>query len=410
MSTRRTFSLAGSTVFALVSWACHDSTEITGTAPARSPRELLMVSGDGQQGSQGGMLEFPLRVRVISSDGAPLGGTVVRWSVIAGEAIAEPAESSTDPAGEAETHVTLGNTVGRVAVNASIAAIPPLTFSLTTLGPCRGKHTPKVLRDVAVHGALEPQDCTFHGGQLHDFYSFVLTSQEAVVLSVQAAGYDPAVDLFTFIDQRDRGTRSDTVDSRREAKLKAILPAGMYETAASSVVVGDTGPYTLLLATTASPVEACEPVFVVRGINTSQQLTEEDCVDGSGLYYGDIFHLRLEMGERVRLTQTSAELIPQLLLYHPTGELVGHDRGFEDGTATVDFVADATGVYRVVATGMVLESGAYDLRILDPPLATAALRRPLPIQALGTTSGFNWKRDAATALHTNIPLVHWHRP
>jgi alpha-tubulin suppressor-like RCC1 family protein len=106
-----------------------------GIGPSATPQELQIVSGDGQEGASGAALADPLRVRVIGSNEEPVGGVTVHWSATQGQVTVEPAQSTTNSAGEAETRITLGPTAGAFAVRASVGDLAPVTFSLTSLDP-----------------------------------------------------------------------------------------------------------------------------------------------------------------------------------------------------------------------------------------------------------------------------------
>jgi Big-like domain-containing protein len=375
MSRQSQSELVVGCLLALSALACGDGPTDTATI---TPQTLQLVSGDGQSALSGAALAAPLRVRVIGSDTRPLRNASVQWSVTEGLATLAPAQSTTDASGEAETQVTIGSMIGLVRVNAAVQELTAVTFSLTARDPCRGLSSSTVSLDAPVTGALEPPDCVLHGGQFHDFYRFTLTDQQAVIISVRAESFDPDVDLFTFDDQRDRGFRSDTVDATREAKLKAILAPGRYETAASSIDIGATGPYTLRLSQTSPSAESCEPVFIVRGVTTAQQLDLTDCVNSSGAFYGDAFSLWLTAGERVELTHSSTEFGPLLQVYRASGALAYQMGGSGTGTASFSFTADLTGVYFVIATSdQMLGSGVYTLTVAEPPAAAASVTTPL---------------------------------
>ena len=118
-------------LLALSAFACGGD----GIGPSATPQELQIVSGDGQRGASGAGLAAPLRVRVIGSDEQPVSGVTVQWSVTEGQVTFEPAQSTTNSAGEAETRVTLGSTTGAFAVRASVGDLAPVTFSLRSLDP-----------------------------------------------------------------------------------------------------------------------------------------------------------------------------------------------------------------------------------------------------------------------------------
>ena len=342
------------------------------TLTAGPPASLAAAGGNNQLADVGIAVATPPAVRVADVDGNGVSGVAVTFTVDSGGGQITGATQTTDPAGVATVGSwILGPAAGSNTVIATTEGLTGASITFKASGiavdPCRRASSSLIALEADVSGSLDPLDCTFHGGQLHDFYNFTLPTQQAVIISLRSDDFDPTVDLFTFIDQRDRGVRSDTVDARRDARLKAILAPGRYETAAASVLLGATGPYTLGVSATTPSAESCEVLFVVRGVSAPQQLASTDCVDGSERFYGDIFDLWLEAGERVMLEQSSTEFVPQLLLYRESGDLLDFADGSITGSAVVNFEAAQTGPYYFVATSAAsLGTGAYTLTTSDP--------------------------------------------
>jgi hypothetical protein len=356
------------------------SATATLTLAAGSPASMAAAAGSNQFADVGIAVATAPAVRVADVDGNGVSGVAVTFAVDSGGGQITGATQTTDPAGVATVGSwILGPAAGSNTLIATTEGLTGASITFKASGiavdACRRASSSLIALEADVSGSLDPIDCTFHGGQFHDFYNFTLPTQQAVIISLRSEDFDPTVDLFTFFDQRDRGARSDTVDARRDAKLKAILAPGKYETAASSQLVGSTGPYTLRVSATTPDVGSCEVVFVVRGVTTTQQLASTDCVDDSERFYGDIYDLWLEAGERVMLTQSSTELEPLVQLYRGSGDLVAAAVSSTPGTAAVDFEADATDSYFVVATSaQFLQSGAYTLSISDPSPGVASTR------------------------------------
>jgi alpha-tubulin suppressor-like RCC1 family protein len=121
----------------LLQQACGDGTGVT---PAPLPERLEILSGDHQSSRAGSELAAPLRVRVLDSENGPLGGVSVQWSLAQGQATLSPVRSTTNANGEAETQVTLGPTVGPLAVSATVRDLMPVLFSITALDPSPTLH------------------------------------------------------------------------------------------------------------------------------------------------------------------------------------------------------------------------------------------------------------------------------
>jgi hypothetical protein len=92
---------------------------------------IRIVSGNNQRARLGQSLPQPLVVEVTSSQGAPSSGVAVNWKVTKGDAVVNPASSTTNAQGRASTTVTL-NSVGAVEVQASVAQLAPVTFTLAS--------------------------------------------------------------------------------------------------------------------------------------------------------------------------------------------------------------------------------------------------------------------------------------
>jgi hypothetical protein len=92
---------------------------------------LTIISGNGQKGRLGLPLPQPLVVEVANSSGALASGVTVQWKVTAGDAQLTPPSSVTNAQGRASTTVTL-NSVGVVEVEASVAQLPPVKFTLAS--------------------------------------------------------------------------------------------------------------------------------------------------------------------------------------------------------------------------------------------------------------------------------------
>lgn len=337
--------------------------------PPITPAELRLVSGDNQGTLRGDAPPEPLRVRAVGSDGQPVPGATVRWAVAQGEASLDPAQSATDAGGEAETSVTAGAMLGTVLLSATVEAVAPVVFTLTTLDPCFWMK--RLELETNASGVLRPLDCPDSDGLFWDLYAFTLPNQQAVTIRTRSNDFDTRAWLLNFDGLRfvGRAGMIDSTETHPEAAVKAILAPGDYLAGASSFRVGTTGPYELRVSGTSAQADSCEEeVWVVRGITTDQQLTPTDCLDSSGRFYRDAFSLILWAGERVTFTQASSQFQPHLRLLRRSGELVAEAQGSGSGTATVEFTADLTrGEYILVASSAeAQQSGTYSLTIADP--------------------------------------------
>jgi hypothetical protein len=104
------------------------------------PVSLTIVSGDGQRADAGDLLEQPLVVQVLASDGSPVPGASIEFGFLGdvpGAAV-DPALTTTDDEGRAEAFVRLGTESGEHLIIARVSgtASPDLSarFSVVALG------------------------------------------------------------------------------------------------------------------------------------------------------------------------------------------------------------------------------------------------------------------------------------
>jgi hypothetical protein len=358
VSLRRSSSLLG-LIFAVV--ACRDGTGPD--APRVTPREIQKIGGDEQAAVRGTPLDAPLRVRVIGSDGRPVGGARVQWTVGSGIATLEPSESTTDAAGEAESRMSVVGLVGAIEVRATVAGVAPALFAVEGLDPCFFEYAPTLTLGTSKSGALSMLDC-FFDGYSSDVYLFSVPAQQAVSMRVRAPTFDPVVIFYPFAGWRL--TLWDTVNATRDARIKAILPPGEYGLEASSFDADVRAPYEVGVTTVPESVEGCGFVLALPGIRTRQELTATDC----GLESeprADVFSFGLLEGDRIRITQTSTAFAPRLELRLFSGALVAQNDGSASGTAAIDFVATEplAGYLLSVSSTDAAATGEYELVIAE---------------------------------------------
>jgi hypothetical protein len=116
---------------------CSGDLTLPGSA---NPVTLTVVSGDGQQADAGDLLEQPLVVKVLASDGTPVPGASVEFGFL-GEVpggVVDPAVTTTDDEGQAKAFVRLGTESGEHQIIAQVAGTssPDLRarFSVVALG------------------------------------------------------------------------------------------------------------------------------------------------------------------------------------------------------------------------------------------------------------------------------------
>jgi hypothetical protein len=363
------YAACATTIVALAVSSCGDNA----TAPDQTGQTvaaLQKVAGDEQVALPGEDVRAPLRVRVIGADGKPLAGQTVQWAVTEGQAALHPSESATDGSGVAETRVTIGATIGRVAVSAVARGASAVSFALESRNPCQTGSGPEIPNDTIVVGRLQLLDCNNAAdARFHDFYRLTITTQQGLIIYLRAPSFDPLVRFFDSPETpRERGGAFDTVDVRREALMRWILPPGTYLVAATTLDVQTTGAYELSIGVTSESATLCNFKWIVPGLTTAQTLAATDCVDYSGgTFHEDAFVLGLLPGERVMLTQSSTQFSPRLRLFQRSGELIVEAGANLSGTATINFTSEKASAYFIRASSALpLQSGQYTLHVSRP--------------------------------------------
>jgi hypothetical protein len=99
-------------------------------ATAGSAAGVHAVSGDKQTGAVGTQLPLPLVAEVVDADGNPVSGAGITWTVTPGSGSVDLTTGTTDAAGQALTHWTLGSSPGTQSVQA-VADVGSVTFTAT---------------------------------------------------------------------------------------------------------------------------------------------------------------------------------------------------------------------------------------------------------------------------------------
>jgi hypothetical protein len=95
-------------------------------------RELRIVSGDGQIGAPGELLDDPLVVEMVDAEGNPISGEIVQFQVRVGNGSVSQQTVQTDPDGRAETEWTLGAEEGEQQVIArAVGSLSTVSWQAT---------------------------------------------------------------------------------------------------------------------------------------------------------------------------------------------------------------------------------------------------------------------------------------
>ena len=329
MSMRRRFVPVAAAVLIAAAAACGDS---TGSGPQAA--SVTGVAGDGQTGSTGATLAFPLSFVALGSDGRPAQGVHVKWSATpSGAATFTPSTTTTDVDGVASTTARLGSVTGTITIHAAVPGVSDVVYHVTALDPCEVL-TSYTVGDT-VNAALSTSDCNYQSaGWFYDFYQLDLpVGQQSIRISMhanfpappQAPGdsndtwidfWSAAGPLVAFDDDSVLG--GDVTDRGRNSQIDVILPGGSYVIGANSFNQFSTGAYTMTTVGRPSAMNGCRQVWVSRGVTVSDSLTAAtDCADSSvspPRYY-DVARVQLVQGSVLTISAHSTVINPSLTLH-----------------------------------------------------------------------------------------------
>ena len=134
---------AGAILAVLISCASGDLTLPDPDQPGQAqPTSLVVVSGDGQRGEPGAVLDEPITVRVLDDSAHPVPNATVHFSFLSdfSGATLDPPSVLTDEAGRAAAVVRLGELLGEQVVLAEVAntQLPDLRARFTAVAVAPG--------------------------------------------------------------------------------------------------------------------------------------------------------------------------------------------------------------------------------------------------------------------------------
>ena len=176
----------------------------------RKPASLVKVSGDNQIGPRGATLANPSVVKVSDENGAAFEGVPLTFAITAGDGTLSATSTTTDANGRAESTLTLGSTLGTIAVSVSAtgleqsvtfnAVVESYEFDLSLPSGISLIHVP--LKAVAVDGIAKAVESV---GDLYD----ALGGANAVNLLIT---HDPETQLWrSYLGDSGRGSIADAV-------------------------------------------------------------------------------------------------------------------------------------------------------------------------------------------------------
>ena len=285
-----------------------------GDSTGPSASSVTGIAGNNQSAPTGGTLALPLSFTTLGSDGLPIEGVSVSWSVTpTGRASFSPQTSETDPNGVASTNVTMGSTAGPITIQATVPGVQPVVYQATILDPCIFI-APYTLGDT-VSGALSRTDCQ-RLGFFYDFYALNLPAgQHRLRIAMNASTFDPYLELFTP-GLVTLGEDDDIVQgTNQNSRLDIILgQGGSYVIGANSFDADTVGAYTISATNRATSLSGCSDPWVTPGVTIVDTVRTTDCqLNGS---YFDFVLLWVTAGSVLQFAQRSTGMDPLIKLYH----------------------------------------------------------------------------------------------
>jgi adhesin/invasin len=278
---------------------------ITFTAFGMTPTTMVAVSATSQSAPAGGAAPVPPAVIVLDQNGDPLRGVTVTFAVVqgGGTLLPSPPTVITGSDGIADlSSWVLGTAPGTNTVTAQVPGLPTVTFSTQAIAAeCPA---PSVISlGVTTGGQLGSTGCRLTSGEFVEFYQFTVAQQSTVRLTMNASAFDPYVILLreNGAPVAENDDLAPGVDMNAEAF--AILAPGTYVIAATSAIVGESGPFTVRIETTAQTVTDGIPFFTTKGITASQSLSNTDYNDSNK--WTDFYVIYLQAGETVTIQMNS---------------------------------------------------------------------------------------------------------
>jgi Big-like domain-containing protein len=344
------------------------------------------IAGDNQSAATGAVLPVPLSFTALGSDGLPIEGVSVSWSVTpAGGASFSPATSQTNANGVAATTVSMGATPGQITIHATVAGIAqPVEYHATILDPCLSSIA-YTLGDT-VSGVLARTDCKLNGF-FYDFYSLTLPAgQHSIRISMNASTFDPYLELFNTSGFKV-GEDDDIVQgTNQNSRLDIILgEGGTYDIGANSFDTNTVGAYTVSVINRPTTLGSCQDAWITPGVTIVDTVRTSDCTVGGALF--DAVWLWAASGTVLQFAERSTLMDPLIKLYRAnfqtrTLDSVAANNDSSAGnqnayiTHTVPILTAPCCLYQLrLGTAIVGDTGEYTL-VFSPVTAAASMTLP----------------------------------
>ena len=373
---------------ALVVVACGNS-----SGPGAQAASVTGIAGDSQVAPTGAALAFPLSLVTLGSNGQPVQGVNVTWSVTPSNgATFAPSASPSDVNGVASTNVTLGGTVADLVITATVPGISPVLFHERAIDPCT--YLTAYTLGQTVNASLAATDCNRASlGWYYDYYGLdVPSAQQSVRISMSSTLFDSYLDLWSAAGPYV-GFDDDIVPGlQQNSQLDVILPTGSYVIGANSYDKFSTGAYSITATARPAAMNGCREVWVARGITASDSITPTDCADSTAgtPHNYDVARMVVYGVTVLSIASRSAAINPSLALYryNPAAPaatrrtLVASNDDSLPGTNTNAFIAytvSDTAFYDIIiGSSAPGERGPYTFEVYASTTMSARRSEPAP--------------------------------
>jgi hypothetical protein len=203
-----------------------------------------------------------------------------------------------------------------------------------------------LLNGKTVFNSFSAADETLPDGSYYKPYKFVGKSNQSIAIEMRSNEVDSFLALFD--PKGMKIAEDDDSGGKKDAQIKVKLPiSGTYTIYANSYALGEIGRFSLTarLNGTESTTSTNQAIILQRrGIlnGNSESLTK----DGTPF---DLVEFQAEAGQTVRISLSSQDFQPYLVLIDPLRRTLKQDRALSDRrNAEISITLNQTGIYRLI--------------------------------------------------------------
>ncbi|MEE3718843.1 trypsin-like peptidase domain-containing protein [Tumidithrix elongata RA019] len=256
--------------------------------------------------------------------------------------------------GEHEGNIGLGFAITADTVREFMAAAQQ--GRIANNNPVKQPPTTLLLNGAAIASTLTAQDETLPDGSLYKVFQFEGQARQRVVLEMRSTDIDPYLALFDA--NGNKIAEDDDSGGGKNARITITLPrTGRYTLYANSYEPGDSGRFTLSARVSdyqtptatdfSDPPSNSQSAILLQRNGTLGAGSRVFARDGS-LF--DTFSFAGTAGQIVKITLSSQDFHPYLVIFSPDRQVLKENNGLPDRkNAAITLELPFTGTYRVVA-------------------------------------------------------------